>query len=1115
MGRKRAAILVGQADEYYQRNFIEGFIEVGFRHGIDVCVFSMYRKYQNSADREEGESSIFTLINPQRFDAIVILKDTIQIAGKAQEIEDKLHKDFKGKVLIIEQDSEYYPSILTDGYSGMRTAVEHIVKDHQFKDIAFLNGKKWHSHSVQRLQAFKDVLRENGLEVKEDNIVHGDFWYTSGEQCVEQLLSRNGHLPEAVAVANDCMAIGLCKAIINRGYRVPEDVAVVSYDSTEEGRTSPIPITSVMIPARECGEYSAEYMAAYFSGGEPEEFLTEPHLVVGKSCGCKDCQTYMKDIRRKSWDTVISSEGYFSVNSTTPDDLMLQNNILGYLSMVYSYAYQIPEAESFHLCLNDTWQNMDTEPDVLFNVSGYSDSMLHAIQYYRSGTEGKVSLTEHFPTEDMLPELNNEYDEPRAYFFTPVYAESKCFGYAVVSYGSVPRCYDEVYRLWIRSVTRHLEMLRRITLQRHLSEKKEDERVWRVIGSTGGNEVILSETEKKELELVEKILDNNMLEYYFQPIVKVSDGSIYSYEALMRSTTRQRISPLKIIKYANMINRLQDVESATFLNVLDLIEKNHDFIFGKKVFLNSIPGVQLRQKDAPKVLELLAKYKDIVVVELTEEAEMEQADLERMQKMISDLGIETAVDDYGTGYSNVSNLLRYLPNYVKIDRSLLSEIQFQPSKQHFVREIIEFCHENNIMALAEGVETSEELRMVIHLGADLIQGYYTAKPSEHIHQNIEDKIRKEIRDYVQESQDGVTKRIYTAGKTNRVLLSNLKKFGNTDIVIPSVNVTYKDISIIGTPGLETDIHMRIEAGYQGQIILENVYLSNLKDRPCIEIGDNSEVSLILKGENKLINGGIIVPPSSTLSIEGTGSLLINAYNSGFCGIGNGPDETHGVLTFNQDGLIRIISGGPKGVSIGAGKGGEIHINRGTYEFDTRGGVSVAIGAHEGAVKLDILNCMIASNMSLVEGVCIGCREGDAEIDIRHSTFDFDVGGTECVGVGSIDGSNVKIKFRDTIGKMDLRGEESTCIGALHGSTDFVMENGSLQMENVGTKALGIGGYSEDTRFLLNNGDIKEEVHNQSGVDTYATDENFHIVNGRARFIVNDQELKRNSKQDYS
>ena len=181
MGRKRVAILVGQADEDYQSRFISGFLQSGFKHGFDTCIFSMFRKYQNSADREEGESSIFSLLNMEMFDAIVILKDTIQISGKTQEIEEKINKKFKGRVLVVEQESEYFPSICTDGYAGMKKVVEHLIKDHNYKDIAFLNGKRWHSHSIQRLQAFRDVMVENGrVRGKGENLSSEFSMVTSG-----------------------------------------------------------------------------------------------------------------------------------------------------------------------------------------------------------------------------------------------------------------------------------------------------------------------------------------------------------------------------------------------------------------------------------------------------------------------------------------------------------------------------------------------------------------------------------------------------------------------------------------------------------------------------------------------------------------------------------------------------------------------------------------------------------------------------------------------------------------------------------------------------------------------------------------------------------------------
>ena len=91
-----------------------------------------------------------------------------------------------------------------------------------------------------------------------------------------------------------------------------------------------------------------------------------------------------------------------------------------------------------------------------------------------------------------------------------------------------------------------------------------------------------------------------------------------------------------------------------------------------------------------------------------------------------------------------------MPDYVKIDRSLISDIDKNPQKQHFVKDIIKFAHDNDFMALAEGVETSEEMREVIYMGVDLIQGYYTARPAQEPLQYIDEEIRNEIITYGQE-----------------------------------------------------------------------------------------------------------------------------------------------------------------------------------------------------------------------------------------------------------------------------------------------------------------------------------------------------------------------------
>ena len=78
---------------------------------------------------------------------------------------------------------------------------------------------------------------------------------------------------------------------------------------------------------------------------------------------------------------------------------------------------------------------------------------------------------------------------------------------------------------------------------------------------------------------------------------------------------------------------------------------------------------------------------------------------------------------------------------------LLSGIEDNPQKQHFVREIAQFAHDNNFLVLAEGVETSAELKTCIEIGADLLQGFYIARPTPEIISEIAPEVRAEILRY--------------------------------------------------------------------------------------------------------------------------------------------------------------------------------------------------------------------------------------------------------------------------------------------------------------------------------------------------------------------------------
>ncbi len=1103
--RKKLALFVGQPDEYFQHRFITGFTRKAFELNMDVCVFAMFKKYQDTVEREKGDSNIFMLANPDFFDGIVILKDTIQTANAAEELENRLKEKYTGPVLVVDKESNNYESIYIDGFSPVTELTNHLIEVHGCKDIAFLTGKKWHRHSKERLAAFLDAMKKHRLEVPEDRIVEGDFWYKSGEQCVDYLMASGKPMPEAIMCANDQMAIGLCKALELRGIRVPEDIIVIGADSAPEGQMSPKSITSYISPAQELGSYAVECLYDIKAERKLDEFEGRARIVIGESCGCKHTNMPTYSMKRDEWDTIIYEEGYESINNTMAENLMIQTNVMDYISTVYSYAYQIKGAYSFDLCLVNGVKYMDSNTAAIPKSEGYPEKMLHAIRYSGDHMSDMVGLEETFDTSEMLPDIMTMKDKPTVYYFNPIFFEDYCFGYAVVGYNNKAAVYNDVYRKWLGTVSRGFESLRRLLALETVEEKLDKVKVGKFNRTFNAYENLNIE-EKEEYELVKDILDNNLMKYHFQPIVNVEDGSIYSYEALMRSDTRKNVPPLAIIKYASMMDRLADVETATFRNILDIIERDKELIGDKKIFLNSIPGVHFDDRD--EIERRLTENSQTIVVELTEESELEDDDLEILKDFYKKINIEIAVDDYGTGYSNVSNLLRYMPDYVKIDRALLSDIHNKPQKQHFVREIIGFCHDTGIKALAEGVETAEELRMAIHLGVDLVQGYYTGRPAPEFIDRIDEKIEKEIRDFYQERSDGKTKRIYVAGKTNRVSLLSLIKDECTDIVIGKDEMVYKDITIVGMPSLKSDIHIRIEPDYCGRITLENVYLSNVKNRPCIEIGDRADVVCIIEGQNVLHDSGILVPESARFALEGSGNLLIELDSQDYYGIGNDMDSRHGEITFLQSGKLTIKGNGTNGIGIGSGLGGGIYILGGVFQLNINGSTCVGIGCVEEKSNIFISDCSIDEEFSVSEGVGIGSVKKESYVSIKKCSFKMNGDGRKVIGAGTLYGEKATYKLNDSYAEVILRGDISTCIGALEGASDIEVGLASLKCENAGEKALMLGGYNKNIRARFKGVDIRGDIHNSLDIDCYADEDDYSIENGRCRINVNDKPIER-------
>lgn len=1192
-GRKKIALLMGQADEYYQAQFVEGFTSKAFENDIDVVIFGSYLKYQNSRVREIGETSIFSLVPYEEFDAVAVMADTLQSPGLSDSLEEIIHERCKCPVIFVDKESKYFPSIFPNHYEDAKKLVNHLIEEHGYTDIAYLTGKAWHQYSRQRLQGFIDAMSEHGLNVGKERVFYGDFWYTSGENLGDRLIKKGGKLPQAIACANDCMAIGLATALTDGGLRIPEDIAVIGYDSMEEGRYSPAPITSVKLPARAMGVHALENLLDWMNGREAKPFTELGEFFRGSSCGCTKQVNEIDTKYRQQWPTDTSHNSVFSSYNHLDEDLVIQNDFDSLTRTVFSYVFQIRDFESFSICLNDKWkekakamsgtiEDSRLTPEKLSETDRYfSRKMMHVIACRPEHLNcDRVSDEVYFDRDLVIPRLGMEREKPEAFFITPMHFEDSVFGYAVLSY-TEPKSYKKSYRFWLHSVMRGLENFRRydelITINKkleasiirdpltgiynyngflrqteetinmnplkggeqigvfaidikNLSKINNDDgrkagdnaiiNVARSLGEVfskgsvfcmGNGEMVAIEVMKdadvqgelekrfkqldekieeynaslpegsrhvkvyygtadgqpktrddyerlvnlalsrkngqkinfqrlsadglddnqiQEATIVNSILDENKINYHFQPIINARTGEIYAYEALMRADTNPYIQPLLVIKYAEIFGRLYDIEYATFNNVLNYVMKHNDeFKQGAKIFINSIPGQRLNKVDLKKIYDMTSGTSDRLVVEFTEQSEIDDDALNDMKQEYESLGFETAVDDYGTGYSNVSNLLRYMPKYVKIDRALLANIQDSPQKQHFVKDIIEFSHDNDILALAEGIETSEEIATVIGLGIDLIQGYYTARPSDIIIKEIDPDIKAEIIKYSRARDEEDARRIYVAGREARISIPRLIKDGFNIISITSGEVTHRDLVITGVPGDDAQIGVEIGSGYKGRILLENCTFSGRKHPAAIDIAEDCEVVISVSGENKLMDGGIRVASTSTLIFEGDGKLAINVTGKEAFGIGNDMGSYHGDLVFDQDGLIDITINASKGIAIGSGLGGHTSIRRGAYKLNLMGQQCVGFGSIEGNIEPLISNCAFEVKSTAINAVGIGSFTGNCDTMIEHSSVNMDFFGSDVVLVGSKKSDKLNISIFSAAFTMKARAHDITAIGS--------------------------------------------------------------------------------------
>lgn len=237
-----------------------------------------------------------------------------------------------------------------------------------------------------------------------------------------------------------------------------------------------------------------------------------------------------------------------------------------------------------------------------------------------------------------------------------------------------------------------------------------------------------------EIEL-QKALQNNSLEVWYQPKVNAKDYTINGAEALVRwkHPVEGYISPGRFIPVAERSGMIELLGRNVMREVFQTVRRWQNMkILPGRVAINLSPQ-QFRNPNLTSHMKKLQAATEIapslITFELTESAVMNDGEHAiQMLNAIKDLGFALSIDDFGTGYSSLSYLAKFPLDEIKIDRAFISDMETFPKQVTLIENIITLGRSLNMSVVAEGVETGKQASVLANLKCDTIQGFHFYKP---------------------------------------------------------------------------------------------------------------------------------------------------------------------------------------------------------------------------------------------------------------------------------------------------------------------------------------------------------------------------------------------------
>ncbi|MDD5659696.1 MAG: LacI family DNA-binding transcriptional regulator [Actinomycetota bacterium] len=270
-------IIIPNVSDYFFGSIVLAVENYFRKKGYDIILF-------NTSNDEDIEERAIKLAISKRVEGIILA--TI---SKSEKKISALINNFGIPIVVVDNklNIENIDQVLSDDVGGSYKLVEHLIKKHGYKDIACISGPLEESSSFEKLAGYKKAMEDNELKVNKEYIKVA-YWKKSKAFEATRELFENSNKPEAIYCMNANMLIGCLRYIIKKKIKIPEDLAIVTFDDYDFVSVVYPPVTSLKRIDIEMGTIAAEILFERIEGSDADYKIVriDSDLVIRNSCGC-------------------------------------------------------------------------------------------------------------------------------------------------------------------------------------------------------------------------------------------------------------------------------------------------------------------------------------------------------------------------------------------------------------------------------------------------------------------------------------------------------------------------------------------------------------------------------------------------------------------------------------------------------------------------------------------------------------------------------------------------------------------------------------------------------------------------------------------------------------